>query len=227
MGLFAKIAKGVVKVSRRRIGTAIPAGKNAGWHTVLWVDGEPYPTRHYVHYDRGDGPLWDLPAETLHQMRAIHEAAHAVAALDGGAHLHYAQIQAPSGSEGDTDGATGACGHSTGEDAAAYTGAGERATDRWLRETGLWTPARAMCAEVAARHDRAGFLSLNPHFGFGDRGAADYRLVHDLADRMIDRRWGAVTAVGAVLARQLRLEGDDIADLVRIPNGACACRAGS
>ncbi|MPY47123.1 hypothetical protein [Streptomyces acidicola] len=199
--------------------TAAPANI-APWHTNVYVDGVAYPTRHYALLDEDDDgteTVLGLKPDELHYIRAIHEAAHAVTAIAGGAHLHHAQIETLD-SATDNGGVTEACGLDDGNLYAVFSGAGERANDRWLREAGLWTPRLAVAVESGARSDRASFLEVNPHVGFGDR-EVDYRVVHDLADQVIDRHWREINVVADALVQQIRLDGDDIAGLIRIPNG--------
>ncbi|MDX3839582.1 hypothetical protein [Streptomyces europaeiscabiei] len=199
--------------------TAAPADI-ASWHTNLYVDGVAYPTRHYAHLDEDDdGTEADLGLtdEEVQYIRAIHEAGHAVTALSGGGHLHHAQIETPD-SAVDHGGVTYACGLSDGNLFAAFSGAGERANDRWMRENGLWTPRRAVAVESGARGDRAAFLRINPHVGFGDR-QVDYRAVHDIADQAVHHYWREISAVADALVQQIHLGGDRIADLIGIPNG--------
>lgn len=199
--------------------TAAPANSTP-WHTNLYVDGVAYPTRHYAFLnedDDGTEASLGLTPDVVHYIRAIHEAAHAVTALAGGGHLHHAQIETLD-SATDNGGVTEACGLDDGTLFAVFSGAGERANDRWLHEAGLWTPRLAVAVESGARGDRAKFLQVNPHVGFGDR-QVDYRAVHDLADQAIDRHWAAITTVADALVIHIRLDGDAIADLAGIPNG--------
>lgn len=199
--------------------TAAPAS-TAPWHINLYVGGAVYPTRHYALLDEDDDgteACLGLTPDEMHYIRAIHEAAHAVTAIAGGGHLHYAEIETHD-SASDHGGVTEACGLDDGNLFAVFSGAGERANDRWLREVGLWTPRLAVAVESGARGDRAKFLQVNPHVGFGDR-EVDYRAVHDLADQAIDRHWAAINTVADVIVTHIRLEGDAIADLAGIPNG--------
>ncbi|MEU0949922.1 hypothetical protein ABZ379_45780 [Streptomyces canus] len=199
-----------------------PRHQSRIWHN-LYVDGAPYPTRHH-HADFGGAIAYGehhlgLPADDIQQIRAIHEAAHAVVAIAGGGHLHHAQIEAPDNS-GDTGGVCGVCGLADSQLLATYCAAGERADDRWLREQGLWNDRRAVCVEVGARGDRQILLASNPRIGFGDK-EVDYHLVHDLADQAIDQHWTRITTVAEVLVKEIRMDGDEIANLIRIPNGSC------
>ncbi|MCX4581043.1 hypothetical protein OHB41_49725 [Streptomyces sp. NBC_01571] len=193
------------------------------WHTNQFAGGAPYPTRHYTHVDCGDhgSRYLELPAESLQIIRAIHEAAHAVIALAGGAHLHHTKIDKP-GSPGDTAGATGICGLTDSQSVAAYCAAGERADDRWLRDNGLWTARRAVCVEIGARADRQTLLALNSHVGFGDTDI-HYQAVHDLADRLIDQHWDQITTLAGHLVERLYLDGSDVATLTEIDGPACTC----
>ena len=190
----------------------------AVWHTAINIHGEAYPTRHYVPNAKGSSDdSFDLEAPQLNYMRAIHEAGHAVTTLTGRAHLHFAQITLGPATT-TRSGVTDCCNFFDGRALAVFSAAGERAVDRWLRENGLWTPARAVAAEVGARGDRREFLAINPHVGFGDR-QVDYRAVHDLADEALDEHWSAVVRVAIRLVEEQRLEADTIATLAGLPNG--------
>lgn len=197
------------------------------WHDDVTINGRPYPTRHPVpdHGPHSDAYLGDLDDSTRQYLHAIHEAAHAVAALTAQAHVHYARIT-PTGemraaaqvSNATSGGDTYVCNFTTGRDQAIYFGVGERAGDLWLRQNNLWTPTRSVGIELSAYGDRHTFLTANPHFGFGvDHN--DYRVVHDLADELVTRHWTAITAVADRLTVRLHLAGDEIAALAQMPNG--------
>lgn len=188
------------------------------WHMVTDPDGQPYPVRHHAEVD--NVTLIDVTDTQLDYLRAIHEAGHAVAVLLGGAHLHSAEIVIGE-ADGDHGGVVHVCNLADGHAYAAYSAAGERAADRWMREAGLWTPKRAVINEVAARGDRRQFLAINPHVGFGDR-EVDYRYVHDLADQALDRHWGAVVRVADRLVQEQRLDAHAIVGISGIPNGAAS-----
>lgn len=155
-------------------------------------------------------------------LRAIHEAAHAVAGLAAGSYVHDARISVTDELRADTDEVLGGearvCNIPNGLHFITIMGAGERANDRWLHETGLWTPFRAVGAELGAYGDRCNILRVNPHLGFAG-GSNDYLVVHHIADQFVEEYWGRITAVGIVLAERLHLTGDEIADLVGLPNG--------
>lgn len=204
----------------------------AVWHDDVTINGEPYPTRHIAAdaFSKSSMYLSDLPDSTRDTLRATHEAAHAVAGLAGGAHIHYAKItttaylNARPFTHGIPGGDVFACHFRNGQSLAVYLGAGERAEDHWLRQAGLWTPARALGIELGAYMDRQTFLANNPHFGFG-ADHNDYLVVHDLADQLVTQHWDAITAVAEALVTDLYLTGDHIADLAKLPNGthSAAC----
>ncbi|MFD0509261.1 hypothetical protein ACFQ0G_53120 [Streptomyces chiangmaiensis] len=197
------------------------------WHTGMDINGQPYPTRHHApdYGSNSDAYHSDLTNQQRDQMRAIHEAAHAVAGLAAHAHIHHAKISttavlknaAPSDT-GIKSGDVFACNITGGHDIAVFLGVGERAEDHWLHQKNLWTPARAVGIELGATGDRRHFLALNPHFGFG-ADHNDYRVVHDLADQFVSQRWKAITAVADELVERLHLPGERIAELAQIPNG--------
>jgi hypothetical protein len=188
------------------------------WHTIIDIQGQPYPTRNYApDIEGGSDACLNLPAAQLDYLRAIHEAGHAVAALLGGAHLHSAEIVI--GVTGDAAGGeVRACNLDDGHGFAVFSAAGERASDRWLREAGLWTPERAVANEVGARGDRRQFLAINAHVGFGDR-EVDYLIVHDLADQALDRHWKAVLQIADQLAQHGRLDAAQIVTIAGLTNG--------
>lgn len=189
------------------------------WHTSIDVDGQPYPTRNYApDIEGGSDACLNLTATQLDYLRAVHEAGHAVAVLLGRAHLHSAEIVTgkPVTEEG---GVVHACNLADGHAYAVFSAAGERASDWWLREAGLWTPERAVANEVGARGDRHQFLAINAHVGFGDR-EVDYRYIHDLADQALDRHWEAVVRVADELVRRQHLDAATIVALTGLPNGS-------
>jgi hypothetical protein len=188
----------------------------AHWNIVIDVNGEPYPTR-YRSPDSSQ-PAINLAGPQLDQLRAIHEAGHAVTVLLAGAHLHSAEIVLGVADKVE-GGAVHACNLADGHGYATFCAAGERAADRWLREAGLWTPERAVANEAAAYGDRHQFLAINPHVGFGDR-EVDYRIAHDLADRALDQHWAGVVRVADRLAQTGTLDADEISVIAGMPNGS-------
>lgn len=198
------------------------------WHADRVIHGQPYPTRHSApDYGPNSGAYRGIVTDDQHEMQsAVHESAHAVSALASGAYVHYARISsmdelrdAAEESDGVVPGGdTKACNLASGLDFIVLMGAGERAEDRWLREQGLWTPIRAVGAELGAYGDRQQVRRLNPHLGF-EGGPNDYLVVHEVADRFVSEYWGAIATVACVLAERLHLTGDEIARLTGLPNG--------
>ncbi|MFD8384349.1 hypothetical protein ACFV2X_38505 [Streptomyces sp. NPDC059679] len=199
------------------------AAPTTTWHTTMDINGEPYPTRYYApDADGSSDDCYGLPPAQLDYVRAIHEAGHAIGALIGRGHLHYAQIVKGTATT-EEGGVTDCCNLNDGHAYAVFTAAGERAVDRWLREAALWTPERAVANEVGAHGDRRQFLAINPHVGYGDR-EVDYRVLHDLADTALDKHWAAVTRVADALTQHGHLTGDTIATLADLPNGTHTAR---
>lgn len=197
------------------------------WHDDLVIDDRPYPTRHPAPAGAvySGEYLGDLTYGQRDHLRAVHEAAHAVAILAAGGCVHEVWTsltedlrgQDPSDS-GVIGGRTDGCGLPDALAFVVFQGAGERAEDRWLRERALWTPSRAVGVELGAYGDRQGLLHHNPHIGFGT-GTDDYLVVHHLADEFLAQHWHAVLAVAEPLAARLRLTGAETADLAGMPNG--------
>lgn len=193
------------------------------WHTIIDIHGHPYPTRNFAPDIEGDSDVClNLTAPQLNYLRAIHEAGHAVTALLGGAHLHSAEIVLGE-LVGESGGVVYACNLADGHGYAIFSAAGERAADRWLRESGLWTPGRGVAAEVGACLDRRLFLAINPHVGFGDR-EVDYLVVHDLADKALGQHWAGVVRVADRLAQQGRLDAAEIEAITGLPNGTASSK---
>ncbi|MFC7794618.1 hypothetical protein [Streptomyces cinereoruber] len=188
------------------------------WHQDININGRPYPTRTYVPDLDTDTAAFDLPQVQVAYLSAIHEAGHAVVLLARGGHIHHAEVLLGTFQHGEPDGRVDACGVRDGNMFAEFLAAGERATDRRLREMGLWTPYRGLVAETGAYADRKKLLADNPDVGFGDK-PVDYLLAHDMADTVLDAHWPAVLRVADALAHHHRLDGDTIATLAGLPNG--------
>ncbi|RSN38337.1 hypothetical protein DMH12_38095 [Streptomyces sp. WAC 04229] len=197
------------------------------WHDDITINGQPYPTRHPVpdHGPNSDAYLGTLTHAQRDHLRAIHEAAHAVAALAQGAHVHYAEIVTTSTlkntaltATGTPSGNTAVCNIPDGQSFAIFLGVGERAEDHWLHQSNQWTPLLAAGVELGAYGDRQALLKVNPHIRFGiDHN--DYTVVHDLADQFVTAQWDVITTVAAALVTRLHLTGGEIADLAQLPNG--------
>jgi hypothetical protein len=95
--------------------------------------------------------------------------------------------------------------------------AGERACDRWLREEGLWTPARAVYAEVQGQTDRQDALAEDPSITF-DGGPNDYSLLQDEADGLLDEMWPLLRRGLPGFCDFVRLTGDAACSMLGIRN---------
>ncbi|GLW73751.1 hypothetical protein Kpho02_60490 [Kitasatospora phosalacinea] len=193
------------------------------WHRTVVIRGDSYPTRSYAPTVYGSAPEhYGLPLEQVDLLSAVHEAAHAVAVLAGRGRLNWVQLPAPAAGTG-ADSPGGVTDWRspmpTIEAFAAVLGAGERATDRWLREAGLWSPERAVAVEIGAWGDRELLLDAGNRgtVGFGEGTATDYFVVHDLADALLDEHWPAVTALAEHLVERRYLTGDQVADFTGLP----------
>lgn len=196
------------------------------WHTDITINGETYHTRNFApdYGPNSDAYLGSLTDGQRDTMRAVHEAAHAVAVLAGGGYVHDAWItetsvlraSAPTDS-GTVSGQVRCCNLPGGTENAVFFGAGERAEDRWLRENGLWASDIAAGVELGACGDRRALLELNPHVGFGT--GQDYVIVHDIADHFLSENWASVLTLADALAARLRLDGAEVAALAGLPNG--------
>lgn len=196
------------------------------WHDDILINREPYPTRNYApdYGPNSDAYLRTLSYAQRDVLRAVHEAAHAVAVLACGGYVHDVQIMTTAelrthelSDSGTVSGQVRACNLPDGTGVAVYLGAGERAEDRWLRENGLWTSTLAAGVELGAYGDRKALLLGNPHVGFGT--GQDYVIVHDLADHFLSEHWTRVLAVAGELAARLHLDGCDVAGLAGLPDG--------
>ncbi|MEV6696209.1 hypothetical protein AB0M68_03475 [Streptomyces sp. NPDC051453] len=190
------------------------------WHYEAALDdGTPYPTRNRL----GDAQLREaVNPQTLglseadsRAIAAAHELGHAVVWMAGGFHVVTLGVGDAFGGHAEVA--------SAGRKATTtlFTGlaAGERAVDRWLRETGLWTPSLAAMAELTAAHDRAAVFEMEPHPrpSFGD-GPVDYSVLHDIADEALDRVWAQVMTALPTLIQAGRMTGDQLASHIAIPN---------
>lgn len=197
------------------------------YRDVRLADGTTYPLRNRL----TEGPLsgeingraLGLTAKQSRMSTAAHELGHAVVWLAGGLHVRYLGVGIGPGGQAACEAIT----QTPQECMARITGvvAGERAQDRWLRETGLWTTSLAAVAELGAAHDRAYVFAADPHPrpGFGDSDV-DYSVLHDLADEALDAVWPKVMAALPVLTRAGRMTGDELAACVSLTNPARSLR---
>jgi hypothetical protein len=161
------------------------------------------------------GPLGDLARE----MGVFHEAGHAVAALSAG--LGVDGIQTTPG-QPESLFETGITGSSNWKGFAACYAAGERAANRWLRETGQWTPERAWSVERGALDDRAEAVELAAELGVPFDVPAHPRggwtQVCSWADARLNAHWNSVTAVAEVLLAEGSLDAAAVARVAGLPN---------
>lgn len=192
------------------------------WHRdVRLADGQPYPLRNRLTEGPVSGDINDrilgLTDKQSRTSRAAHELGHAVVWLTGGLHLRYLGVGIGLGGQAVCESVT----RTPEEQMNRIVGvvAGERAQDRWLRESGLWTPSLGALAELGAAHDRAYVFACDPkpRPGFGD-GDVDYSVLHDLADRALDAVWSKITKALPILVRRGQMAGDELADCVGVVN---------
>jgi hypothetical protein len=178
----------------------------------------------------------DFDRGTERQAVAVHEAGHAAVALQFGLHLPSVTLIDPIELR--------ACGHlkeiegaldnvlldgATIGEMMTVLAAGERAEDRWLRETGLWTVTRAFFAERSAFADRdvarvhlAGY-GQGLRFGASSVGApdaADWWRASGLADAALHGIWDKVLLLANRIAEAGALSGDDAAAVCGMANPA-------
>lgn len=164
------------------------------------------------------GPLDGL----VDEMGAYHEAGHAVAALHTGIGVDGVYLSTSPENPEFTfyTQITGTVRSWTGY--AAYHAAGERAADRWLRETGLWTPERAWSVERGARSDRGAALRAAEREGQALRLTAHpwngWTQACSWADAVLDATWGRVEAVAAALLAGGSLDPSAVARVTGMHN---------
>jgi hypothetical protein len=196
------------------------------WHRdVRLADGQPYPLRNRLTEGPVSGDINDrvlgLTEKQSRMSTAVHELGHAVVWLAGGLHVRYLGVGIGPGGQAACEPVT----RTPEEQMSCVVGAvaGERATDRWLRESGLWTPSLGALAELGAAHDRAYVFACDPkpRPGFGD-GDVDYSVLHDLADEALDAVWIKVMMALPILVRRGQMTGDELADCVGLANQRAA-----
>lgn len=190
------------------------------WHReIITADGTPYPTRNRLADESLRGEInpqaLGLSEADSRAIAAVHELGHAVVWMTGGFHV------VDLGIGDDFKGYAEIASASREATTAMFVGlvAGERAVDRWLRETALWTSSLAAMAELTAAHDRAAVFEMepSPRPSFGD-GPIDYSVLHDLADEALDAQWGRIVTALPVLIRAGRMTGDRLAECIDMPN---------
>ncbi|MFB7214665.1 hypothetical protein [Streptomyces sp. NPDC056255] len=195
-------------------------------HGVVLEDGRPYPMRHRLSDHAQRLPeltdrVLGLSDQECRASTAAHELGHAVLWMVQGIHVVEVGVDALDGQA--------QCSPPAPEkrlEWAIAVVAGERAQDRWLRETGLWTEDRAAMAELGASSDRARIFAADPmpRPGFGD-GGPDYADLHALADQALDARWDTIQAALPALVREGTMTGNRLASCIGFPNPTPAARA--
>lgn len=192
------------------------------YRDVRLGDGTTYPLRNRLTEgpERGEinGRALGLTETQSRMSTAVHELGHAVTWLAGGLHVRYLGVGIGPGGLAACDPVT----QSPEEHLQRVIGvvAGERAQDRWLRETGLWTSSLGALAELGAAHDRAYVFACDPEPrpGFGD-GDVDYSVLHDLADEALDVAWDRIMAALPALTQAGIMTGDELAYHIGMHNG--------
>ncbi|MGA5818832.1 hypothetical protein ACPC54_13365 [Kitasatospora sp. NPDC094028] len=158
----------------------------------------------------------DLPEDELRRAIAMHEAGHATVMLHFGLPFKSVAIRDDLGLDPDRPGNAGevACESWSAPlcDGLAMLAAGERAQDRWLRESGRWSVARGWLTELGAIGDRREvYRAVREAFGVGvtfntgDDPCRDLSALHDHADALLNTLWGQVGRLADVLDRRGRL----------------------
>lgn len=182
----------------------------------------------------------ELPPSSLREFLAIHESAHAVVAA---AHPFYALEGEPvmrlrwvelAPSAVPRNGQVleaGLCSvsYESGTnwwDVASQSVAGERATVRWLREEGLWTPLRSWIAEASSAGDRRNIDALDDRFRiawnstlrdvYAEHGITPvlFEDLQDRADGLVDWLWPAIGRAAWLLQRHGRLTSPQVQALL-------------
>jgi hypothetical protein len=140
-----------------------------------------------------------LTPDQERRMVCTHEAAHAVVYMAYGHRIEYIAVHEDQGEHGCKAEMIPAVAYGEWWEFALHTACGERASDRWLREAGLWTPERAWAVEREAGEDRARtaeYVDLGAHaemtYGSAGREHTDYAVIGDQADAILDRFWPQV-----------------------------------
>lgn len=154
---------------------------------------------------------------------SVHEAAHAVFFMAAGHAIDYITVYPPGSAQAGEHGKADTMPvDSRGEwpwlDFAILHAGGERAADRYLRESRLWTPERAWAIERSAVKDRAEAARAVQHvlgraMTYGaDRGEpGDYAWICDQTDQALSRYWPRVLDLGRYVFERRRVPGADAA----------------
>lgn len=194
------------------------------WHHNIGVENldgtghKAFPTRTYF---AGTGALAELAAFTAGQhLQAVaaHELGHFLVNWKLGARMIRITVREDPGNVIPK----GAVTHvppdgNTARPVLVGGAAGERACDRWLRENGLWTQARAVYGELQGSTDRGDALKADPTLTF-DGGPNDYRLLQDEADRVLDEVWSLLLRGLEHFRDFAEYTGDEMCALLGIAN---------
>ncbi|WP_275558531.1 hypothetical protein [Streptomyces sp. 5-6(2022)] len=202
-------------------------------HTLRWhVNRNPAHITRHAEPDCNWVHTWRVENFTEDQKlygTAVHEAAHAVLLCAAGVPIHSITVRTM------TDAAAASL--PNGENTrgpykvALYdllTGlcAGERAEDRWLHQTNLWTPNRAWAIERHARNDRTmAYQAIQDTadlpLTYGQSSDwTDLAVIHDHTDQAIDRYWSNITDLADALITHRHLNAKQIVRIARIDNPA-------
>lgn len=110
--------------------------------------------------------IMDLSPDQERRVVCTHEAAHAVMYMAYGHRVESVTVHADQETHGHKAEVIPAPAYGEWSEFALYSACGERASDRWLREAGLWTPERAWAVEREAGRDReqtAEYVELGAH----------------------------------------------------------------
>ncbi|GGN41275.1 hypothetical protein [Streptomyces fuscichromogenes] len=190
------------------------------WYRHLKVNGVPYPVRTNADVNGSPYDVLGFTTEQWRRQTSAHELGHMLTARHYGMRMDYLTLgRTLNGSEAPGSGCFGAT-HGPGQSnysLAVMSAAGERASDRWMREAGLWTPERAVVVECMADNDRAATLRYVPRTSFDD-GPFSYSRLHDDADHVLGLYWDNITgALDQVITRD-HWTGDEIAGLTGLTN---------
>ncbi|MCX4598319.1 hypothetical protein OG819_55265 [Streptomyces sp. NBC_01549] len=107
-------------------------------------------------------------------------------------------------------------------DLAIWAASGERASDRWLREEGLWTADRDWVSEVCSLADRDNISGFDPRWrvAYTDTERqqcrtdgvtpVDLAATHAGTDEFLEEMWLAVRHVARLLYTHARLSGSQV-----------------
>lgn len=161
---------------------------------------------------------------------AVHEAAHTILFLAAGIPVRYVEIltKTESDASGADLGTTFVEAHQARLDAFLVAlAAGERAEDRWMRESNLWTPARAWVIERLAINDRlhtAGLVRqfLKTELTYGEKPTewSDLAWHHQVADEALHKNWARITDFADALIEHRYLTARQVADFSGLANPA-------